>query len=1025
MVAEAEKMEFMDNCNTLQPLSQTQLPELIKRFDPKFNQKPDVGQVKSGGGPRKMKLRDAPEVLEIARLKVLVSEMREKAAKMEAQLMSAAEKHKGSTKLYDDKRHSKDSQVVDGTNNSTDSQDLKTNYKKDLQNVNNHDKDSQVDVMNNNADLRDVEKVNTDLCMERQRDYVEIRLPDVKCNRVDADAPQDGVFNNKDLQDFVKSKKALLEEQNAPLDKETKELCTRIMNLQCDIDEMLLELSKTSDLEEELATTKERIKMLQEEIKDDAGFTKAQLLLLKQQFGGLEEIKVASTRKEFEYHKVLQISSAVEAEVAELKNGNRELLKHTQELSKKLQSVLKKAEKITLVTKDDVLASEAEVSKLRSTNMELQKTVESLQISRFNEVEEVVYLRWVNACLRHDLDTYNASRRNSEVISDQRKNCSTSLHGKDKGDRMSRTNSGRSFTSYGNVHDYSASQNDDEDIPPSYEGSTKSSPRIAITHGHVDSSHSSPKAITHGCVDSTHTSPLAIMHGHENSSHTSPQYPHYLMAKTKSGPLIATQQHSPSNSYLSQSPEAYNPCQASPGKAAIQRDPRRISEIQSRLSFNDRSEKSDAASYNMTTFTSNSSRRSGRSFNRSASNVSSSSEALINRTQSSPKKQDMRKFMRSSSTLSSESDISITSQNMNASSLRRHSASSGTSLLDEYLQSTDTRSLNKPTSRFSAVLPYDRQLSDSASVSFPIIKVGADPAKRRDHTNKKTYSFKDQLNGSDRVVAAFQVLSASTHTDNTHPTFKELSRRNSRDEKAASKVDDDQMEDEHRSSENAHTPSEKSAQTEFFCDLARAIQVTHYESIDKVAAFVNWFDRQGDEEKQEFFSFPDCPKDKVEAMRRAVYEYEELEALEIELKSYQDDLKKPADLALQDMKHLLEKVESHIQGFKQAREATVAQFIELDIPTHWMLDSEMIAKIKQASLRLAQKYIKRVTTILKALGDDKISRESRLLQAAKFLLLAHNFAGGFDENTANAFKVLQSQADIHENDVACCSIPSQ
>lgn len=49
-----------------------------------------------------------------------------------------------------------------------------------------------------------------------------------------------------------------------------------------------------------------------------------------------------------------------------------------------------------------------EVNTLRHANEDLLRQVEGLQMSRFSEVEELVYLRWVNACLRYELRNYHA-----------------------------------------------------------------------------------------------------------------------------------------------------------------------------------------------------------------------------------------------------------------------------------------------------------------------------------------------------------------------------------------------------------------------------------------------------------------------------------------------------------------------------------------------------------------------------------------------------------------------------------------
>lgn len=47
-----------------------------------------------------------------------------------------------------------------------------------------------------------------------------------------------------------------------------------------------------------------------------------------------------------------------------------------------------------------------EANRLRHAKEDLIKQVEGLQMNRFSEVEELVYLRWVNACLRYELRNY-------------------------------------------------------------------------------------------------------------------------------------------------------------------------------------------------------------------------------------------------------------------------------------------------------------------------------------------------------------------------------------------------------------------------------------------------------------------------------------------------------------------------------------------------------------------------------------------------------------------------------------------
>ncbi|MCO5590998.1 hypothetical protein L7F22_044974 [Adiantum nelumboides] len=989
MLPEAQSANFVDERYKMHTLiSSSQLPELIKSFELKVNQQKDVIQVKSGRPAAKMKLRNPREVLEIARLRVLISEMREKTTKMEAELKCAAEK-------WDKERGNTLNAVQDGTK---DEDRLSLHVEKiDMKEVDRKGGNQEL------ASSQDNVKASGDKCKVTKgantEDFAQY---------VDLLAAKEGglVRNNKDLQGSLKNGKKFLVEQGLKLDNNVLELQAHIKTLQCNVNQILLDLSTTTDLQEELTAAKERIKGLQEEIQVDASSTKSQLLILKQQFGELEKRNNVSECKDLEFQRASKMSEALEAELIELKKDNKDLLMQKQELSKKLTIVLEKIEKIKPVTKDDVLASKAEILRLRSTNAELQKNVENLQTSRFNDVEEVVYLRWVNACLRHDLDIYKSSRPNSDDSSNIEK-CSPAVHGDN--DLILCTYSCRSSSSHSNTLDNSASENDGQNVQEqaecsilqtpegsSYLNSSHTSPTstsygqmkiqvspLTIPHGHVGSDHSSPLVSPVGHVNGSTSSPTTIplpqadsSHillpknplGRLKSSHASPKNSLNGVARTKSGALHSPQQMSQLNILTAQSPDAYNLQNYSPGRTAHERNAQRIAKLQSKLPINsEQSSKLDITSY-ITTHLHNSPQRSGRSFTRSASTLSASSEGSVDQTQGINKVKDRNTFMRSSSTISADSGAATADHNLSTSSnLRRHSASSV-----------------------------------------------MEPSKRKDTTCVKAHSFECHLDASNRVVAAFQRLSTSTPTQNMHRTFKDLSRRSSFDDKAESKA---QQEFKH----DAHKSIAKSTQSDFVYDLARAIQATNYNSIEQVTAFVNWFDRQGEVETQEFSKFPDFPRDKVDAMRRAVYEHDELKALETELHSYYDELKGPANFSVQDLKTLLEKVENYIQGFKQARELAIVRFIEFDIPTSWMLDSGMIAKIKLAAFQLAQRIIKQVTLRLKMQAERGVAfSENLLLESARFLLQIHNFAGGFDEKTANAFKLLRSQADIlNSNGVWC------
>jgi hypothetical protein len=62
-----------------------------------------------------------------------------------------------------------------------------------------------------------------------------------------------------------------------------------------------------------------------------------------------------------------------------------------------------------LLQEDEEAKAKENIVALRHVNEDLIKQVEGLQSSRFSEVEELVYLRWVNACLHHELRNHQTT----------------------------------------------------------------------------------------------------------------------------------------------------------------------------------------------------------------------------------------------------------------------------------------------------------------------------------------------------------------------------------------------------------------------------------------------------------------------------------------------------------------------------------------------------------------------------------------------------------------------------------------
>ncbi|KAI3830829.1 hypothetical protein MKW92_030178 [Papaver armeniacum] len=104
----------------------------------------------------------------------------------------------------------------------------------------------------------------------------------------------------------------------------------------------------------------------------------------------------------------------LEMEVVELRRLNKELQLQKRNLSCRLSTAETRLAALENVSESDVLAKvKAEASTLRDTNEDLCKQVEGLQMNRLTEVEELVYLRWVNSCLRNELQNSGSENQNS------------------------------------------------------------------------------------------------------------------------------------------------------------------------------------------------------------------------------------------------------------------------------------------------------------------------------------------------------------------------------------------------------------------------------------------------------------------------------------------------------------------------------------------------------------------------------------------------------------------------------------
>ncbi|PHU15134.1 hypothetical protein BC332_16339 [Capsicum chinense] len=188
---------------------------------------------------------------------------------------------------------------------------------------------------------------------------------------------------------------------------EAKHLGLKIESLKAEKMRLEAQVAESARVVSELEAAKLKIKQLKEKRRLGADHNKEQLLSLKERVLKLEDKEKNPVETESDVQLKLQKLNDLSIEANELRKSNQRLKEENSTLAGRLESVQMIA--ITALGND-----ETEVLKelrkqnedLVKQNEDLVKEVEQLQAGRFSDAEELVYLRWVNACLRYELRNY-------------------------------------------------------------------------------------------------------------------------------------------------------------------------------------------------------------------------------------------------------------------------------------------------------------------------------------------------------------------------------------------------------------------------------------------------------------------------------------------------------------------------------------------------------------------------------------------------------------------------------------------
>ncbi|CAL0309285.1 unnamed protein product [Lupinus luteus] len=217
---------------------------------------------------------------------------------------------------------------------------------------------------------------------------------------------------------------------------------------------------------------------------------------------------------------------------------------------------------------------------------------------------------------------------------------------------------------------------------------------------------------------------------------------------------------------------------------------------------------------------------------------------------------------------------------------------------------------------------------------------------------------------------------------------------------------------ENRSSYLIAVKTDVETKGDFIRSLIKEVEDASFTKIEDVVLFVKWLDDELSylvDERAVLKHF-DWPEQKADALREAAFAYCDLKKLESEAaSSFRDDHRQPCGPALKKMQALLEKLEHGVYNISRMRESATNRYKVFKIPVHWMLDNGFMSQLKLASVKLAMKYMKRVSAKLET-GGGGPEEEELIVQGVRFAFRVHQFAGGFDVETMRAFQELRDKA---------------
>ncbi|XP_020595387.1 LOW QUALITY PROTEIN: protein CHUP1, chloroplastic-like [Phalaenopsis equestris] len=813
-----------------------------------------------------------------------------------------------------------------------------------------------------------------------------------------------------------------------------------VNSLQTERKKLQEEITKGNEAKKELEVARNKIKELQRQIQNDANQTRMQLLLvLKQQVTSLQSKEQDATKKDAEVQKQLKDLKELEVEVVELRRKNKELQLEKRELVVKLDAAEARAATVSDVPESEQVNKEwEEIKRLRHANEDLIKQVEGLQMNRFSEVEELVYLRWVNACLRYELRNYQkpAGKTTARDLSK-----SLSPKSKERAKRLLLEYAGserdQGDTDFESLSSMPSSPGSEEFENASMDSSSSRFSYLSKKPGLLqkmkrwgkskdDNVLASP-TLSQGAVSPMRSSasfgssaprgPLEVLMlrnaGDGNSITTYGKNDEDQIEHLNEHNLPPIRARVDSNDSLNSVAASFQLMSKSVESLADEKYP----------AFKDRhklamerekmiKEKVDQARAER--FGGESARF---SMNYEFRAMGDKEKPVILPPKLALIKEKVGPL--GGSELSESDENKIISPVVSKMKLAEIEKRPPRVPRPPPKSSRSVASTDNKTVKTSGAAPSPPEAPPPLPPGLPLPPPPPPPLGVAPRPPPPPGSISKGSIGGDKVHRAPELVEFYQSLMKREAR-KELTSIPSTNSTAVDARSNMIGEIANKSSFLLAVKADVETQGDFVQSLANEVRAASFTNIDDLVAFVNWLDEELSflvDERAVLKHF-DWPEGKADALREAAFEYQDLMKLENQVSSFIDDPKLPCEAALKKMYSLLEKVEQSVYALLRTRDMAISRYREFGIPTDWLSDSGNVGKIKLASVQLAKKYMKRVASELDALNntEKEPNREFLLLQGVRFAFRVHQFAGGFDSESMRAFEELRGRINKQKSE---------